>query len=50
MTRIYTSAMAEAYTGLPRSRGDWILLALLVGNDGGGCGVCLPSKPFKSIQ
>jgi hypothetical protein len=36
--RVYTSTTAE---GLSLSHGNWILLGLLVGSNGGGHGVCL---------
>ncbi|KAF8342486.1 PIN domain-like protein [Amanita rubescens] len=46
MTRIYTSSMAEADAGLPLSRGDWILLALLHGLR--GCGLATALRIIKS--
>ena len=45
-----TTSTAEADPGLLLSRGNWILLALLVGHTGGGRGVCHLSWSFEKAQ
>ena len=50
MVKVYMSTTIGQYPGLSLSRGNWILIALLIGNDSGGYEVgCLFSFLLRVV-